>query len=113
MALACMSGWPDEPDSPLHSFGGVGVGAGVAAWAVSTFGLAALATGIGCAKPGAAAPSSSAPPNTNWEAKEAERFGINLILFKHIGAAVPVMSSALWPYPMFGPYWAKIWLSEG
>ncbi len=31
MALACMSGWPDEPDSPLHSFGGVTAGAGAGA----------------------------------------------------------------------------------
>ena len=28
MALARISGWPEEPDSPVHSFGGVGAGDG-------------------------------------------------------------------------------------
>src|SRR5712672_774666 len=58
MALACMSGWPDEPDSPLHSLGGVGVAAGAGACAVTTAGLIAPPTGFGgssrsgCARPG-------------------------------------------------------------
>jgi hypothetical protein len=73
MALAFMSGWPEEPDSPLHSFGGVAAGAG--AWAVKTAGLAAPETGIGgikrsgCARPGATAPSMSAALSIKREAK--------------------------------------------
>src|SRR3954468_3052743 len=65
IALACMSGWPDEPDLPVHSFGGVGAGGGGAGRALRTFGLAGLATGIGCARLGASANNSSAPPNIN------------------------------------------------
>src|SRR4051794_20138082 len=81
MALACMSGWPDEPDSPLHSFGGVGVAAGADAWAVTAAGLAPAPRGIGrinrsgCARPGAATLSSSTPPSIN-RVNEAECFGI-------------------------------------
>src|SRR5690242_8507847 len=66
IARACISGWPEEPDSPLHSFGGVAAGAGVAVCAVTTFGLAAD-TGIGgikrwaWARQGAALSKSAAP----------------------------------------------------
>src|SRR5437868_2797129 len=61
-----MSGWPDEPDSPLHSFGGsaAGAGAGTAGVGVTAAGAAGLARGIGgttrsgCADTEAVAPSS-------------------------------------------------------
>src|SRR4051812_28341891 len=47
IAAASICGWPDEPDSPVHSFGGVG--AGTAAGGASP-----------CAKLAAAVPSANA-----------------------------------------------------
>ena len=69
IALACISGWPDEPDSPLHSFGGAGAAERRRAEpAPARHGrrraragrpASAAACRSGCAKPRPAAPSSN------------------------------------------------------
>src|SRR5689334_22175486 len=52
IAEACISGWPEEPDSPDHSFGGAGGGAvgalgGGIACVVTATGAGLPPTGIG------------------------------------------------------------------
>jgi hypothetical protein len=42
----------------------------------------------------------------------AKRFFAKRFFPKSMGTVSLFMSSALWPCPMFGRYWAKIWLSE-
>jgi hypothetical protein len=120
MALACISGWPDEPDSPLHSFGGAGTGATAAtagAWAVTATGEAFRPTGMGgcrrsgCATPELVAPSSIVAPSAR-QANVVECFNLIAVTAREKNAHQALMSSAPWPYPIIGTYWAKIWLSE-
>jgi hypothetical protein len=63
----------------------------------------------GCASPGAATPSSSAPPSIN-RTKETECLGMcrfaKRMFANHMGTASLFMLYALWPRPMFGLHWA-------
>ena len=73
IALACISGWPDEPDSPLHGGGGsLATGVTWTPGGPCVAGAEILPTGtgegslLGCVTATPALPSSSAAPSTVW-----------------------------------------------
>ena len=115
IAEACISGWPEEPDSPVHSRGGCvagarcgsGAGGRRAAWrrgltAAERAGRPACGTDADrWAQRKADAAASAATPQARSTIADAHAYRL-----------IDSCRSPHWPL-IIEPHWGKIWLSEG
>ena len=113
-------GWPEEPDLPVHSFGGAGAGAAAGAAGRrlrrrGAGGVAGWPTGIGGSEPVGLRQAWTGRAEQQHAAERQRRranASTSHVADLEQAARQRFMSSALCPYPIIGPYWAKIWLSE-